>query len=270
MEGRDSTDGAGVHLRRVFSHGEVAHLDPFLLLDSFDSTDPKDYIKGFPWHPHRGIETVTYLIEGTIDHGDSLGNQGSIDEGCCQWMSAGNGIIHQEMPQASNRMLGVQLWVNLPASQKMSEPAYRDVRKEDVKLARDDATAQVRVIAGSYNGVRGPVGDIAVAPLFLDVLVKPGKTFDLETPAEHTVFAFLIDGKGEFDGQVYPKRTGFLYEDGDMITIEAPEEAARVLIFAGKKLKEPVAWGGPIVMNTQEELQQAFRELDEGTFIRHK
>jgi hypothetical protein len=268
--GHDGRDGAGVNLKRVFSRSTVEDLDPFLLLDAFDSTDPNDYIKGFPWHPHRGIETVTYLLEGKIEHGDSLGNSGTIDEGCCQWMSAGSGIIHQEMPQASERMLGVQLWVNLPAEKKMSHPAYRDIRKADVVLARDDDVAQVRVIAGSYGEKKGPVGDIAVAPGFLDILLYPGKEFSVETEHEDTVFAFIIDGEGIFEGELHPKRTGFLYEDGDQITFSAGSHEARVLVFSGKKLKEPVAWGGPIVMNTQEELERAFKELDEGTFIKHK
>ncbi|SHE97682.1 pirin family protein [Alkalibacter saccharofermentans] len=268
--GHDGRDGAGVNLKRVFSRATVEDLDPFLLLDAFDSTDPNDYIKGFPWHPHRGIETVTYLLEGKIEHGDSLGNSGTIDEGCCQWMSAGSGIIHQEMPQASERMLGVQLWVNLPAEKKMSHPAYRDIRKPDVVLARDDDVAQVRVIAGSYGGKKGPVGDIAVAPGFLDILLYPGKEFAVETEHEDTVFAFIIDGEGIFEGELHSKRTGLLYEDGDQITFSAGSQEARVLVFSGKKLKEPVAWGGPIVMNTQEELERAFKELDQGTFIKHK
>lgn len=268
--GHDGRDGAGVNLKRVFSRSTVKELDPFLLLDAFDSTNPDDYIKGFPWHPHRGIETVTYLIKGKIEHGDSLGNSGSIDEGCCQWMSAGSGIIHQEMPQPSDRMLGVQLWVNLPAEKKMSHPAYRDIRKSDVVLARDDEVAEVRVIAGSYNGKKGPVGDIAVAPRFLDVVLHPGKEFVLETEPQDTVFAFIIDGEGIFEGELHPKRTGFLYGQGERITFCTGPKEARILVFSGKKLKEPVAWGGPIVMNSDEELELAFKELDEGSFIKHK
>lgn len=269
IRGKDSRDGAGVRLRRMFAHGQVENLDPFLMLDSFDSTDPNDYIKGFPWHPHRGIETVTYLLEGRIEHGDSLGNQGTIEEGCCQWMSAGSGIIHQEMPVASPRMLGVQLWVNLPAKEKMSHPAYRDIQKQDVILARDDEDVQVRVVAGEYFGKKGPVGDLAVAPVFLDVTVYPEKTFVLDTPAEHTAFVFLIDGNGIFEEKIYDKRIGFLYTDGDALSFQGGSLGARALVFLGKKLKEPVAWGGPIVMNTQDELNRAFRELEEGTFIKH-
>ncbi|MBF7096410.1 pirin family protein [Alkalibacter mobilis] len=270
IHGKDSRDGAGVNLKRVFAHGEVKDLDPFLLLDSFDSTDPQDYIKGFPWHPHRGIETVTYLLNGKIEHGDSLGNSGTIDEGCFQWMSAGSGIIHQEMPKASDRMLGIQLWVNMPSKKKMSEPAYRDIRKEDVVLARNDGICEVRIIAGIYNGYKGPVEDLSVDPIFLDVIVRAGKTFKLNTRHDDTVFAFIIDGNGNFQGKVYPKRTGFLYENGDFIEFAASDRDVRVLVFSGKKLNEPVAWGGPIVMNTQKELQLAFEELDKGTFIKHK
>lgn len=269
IRGRDSRDGAGVQLRRMFAHGQVENLDPFLMLDSFDSTEPDDYTKGFPWHPHRGIETVTYLLEGLIEHGDSLGNEGAIEEGCCQWMSAGSGIIHQEMPKASPRMLGVQLWVNLPAKEKMSHPAYRDIQKSDVLLARDDEEVQVRVVAGEYNGKKGPVSGIAVAPVFLDVTVHPEKTFRLDTPREHTAFVFLIDGNGVFEGNHYDKRVGFLYTDGETLTFQGGDLGARALVFLGKKLKEPVAWGGPIVMNTQEELKLAFQELEEGTFIKH-
>ncbi|MFO7636307.1 MAG: pirin family protein [Clostridia bacterium] len=268
VNGKATRDGAGVRLTRVFTPARGKDLDPFLLLDAFDSDNPEDYTKGFPWHPHRGIETVTYLIQGRIEHGDSLGNTGSIDEGCCQWMSAGSGIVHQEMPQASPRMLGVQLWVNLPAAGKMSPPAYRDVRKEDVTVVEEE-DATVRIIAGSYKGQKGPVSGISVDPVFLDADVKPGREFLLETRREDTLFAYILQGEGDF-GEEQGEKTGILFTPGDFFKATAGPQGLRMLIFSGRKLGEPVAWRGPVVMNTREELDQAFQELEEGTFLRKR
>ncbi|NTW71443.1 MAG: pirin family protein [Eubacteriaceae bacterium] len=271
IHGSAGRDGAGVNLQRVFSHSKTKELDPFLMLDAFDSKNPDDYTKGFPWHPHRGIETVTYLISGKIEHGDSMGNTGTIDEGCCQWMSAGSGIIHQEMPKASDHMLGVQLWVNLPAKLKMSDPAYRDIRKKDVVVVKED-NATVKIIAGEYKGSSGPVTGIAVGPTFLDIEVDPESEFVLDTRSSDTLFTYIMYGKGKFCGndEEYGKGSGILYTEGDFIKIATGMESIRVLAFSGQKLNEPIAWSGPIVMNTQEELDLAFKELGEGTFIKHK
>ncbi len=270
VTGEAQYDGAGVKLVRVIGHRTVEAFDPFLMLDAFDSDDPEDYIRGFPWHPHRGIETVTYLIRGDIEHGDSLGNKGSILDGCCQWMTAGSGILHQEMPQSTEKMLGVQLWLNLPKSQKMAAPQYRDIRADMVPKIEEDGVT-VRVISGAYkNAVAKMQGDY-VKTLFLDVDLGKNQTWELATDPEATLFIYIVEGKGAFDpdGESFlPAKRAVLFNSGRRFFARAGESGIRFLLFSGRPLKESVAWGGPIVMNTQEELQQAFREFREGTFIR--
>jgi hypothetical protein len=280
VRGQNATDGAGVHLRRVLGLRTVKDFDPFLMLDGFDSTDPKDYIKGFPWHPHRGIETVTYLLTGEIEHGDSLGNSGLISDLGCQWMTAGSGIIHQEMPKASERMLGCQLWVNLPKKDKMTIPAYRDIQQKDVSVIAED-NATVRVLSGSYKNKHGVVKGEYVKVQYLDVNLKPGCTWSYnETPNDQTLFLYLIDGTLAADGalsEFEEKACAMLLtastennSEFDEVLVKAGAEGARFLLIAARPLKEPVAWGGPIVMNTREELETAFAELDNNTFIRHE
>ncbi|WIV13726.1 pirin family protein [Proteiniborus sp. MB09-C3] len=269
--GRPSQDGAGVKLYRTFGYYEIPEYDPFLMMDFFDSTNPDEYIKGFPWHPHRGIETVTYLISGRIEHQDSLGNKGVIGDGDCQWMTAGSGILHQEMPKASSRMLGVQIWLNLHKKDKMTSPKYGDITKDMIPVYRDDKEA-VHIIAGSYKGLIGPMeGGKEIEPTFFDVELNPNEEFVFNIDSSFNAYAFLIEGEANFDVEEekiisYPN--GVLYEDGDTIRINTKDKAARFLLLAGKKINEPVAWGGPIVMNTKEELSLAFKELDEGTFIK--
>lgn len=262
-----SSDGAGVKLNRVFSRRDVKEVDPFLLLDFFDSRNPDDYTKGFPWHPHRGIETITYLIEGELEHGDSLGNSGVIEAYGCQWMTAGSGIIHQEMPQASNRMLGAQLWLNLPKEHKMTQPEYRDITKDDLGIYEDDSE-KVRVICGNYKGVRGAVKGTYVNPIYLDVIVKDNSTFKLEISENKTVYLLLIDGSINIKNKTvsFEETKGILLTKGDLIEIKS-EMSSRFLLMAGDPLDEPIAWGGPIVMNTEKELNDAFKALENGTFI---
>ncbi len=279
VRGQHAIDGAGVHLRRVLGLRTVKDFDPFLMLDGFDSTDPRDYIKGFPWHPHRGIETVTYLLEGEIEHGDSLGNKGFIRELQCQWMTAGSGIIHQEMPMASERMLGCQLWVNLPQKEKMTQPAYRDIKKEDVSLIQE-ANATVRVLSGSYSNRHGAVKGEYIKVQYLDVALEPDSIWRYQaTSNDQTLFLYLIDGTLAADEALVnfeEKACAILMSassskdsDYDEVLVKAGNKGARFFLIAGKPLNEPVAWGGPIVMNTKEELDEAFRELDNNTFIKH-
>ncbi len=270
VTGHPTVDGAGVHLVRVLGRDDVYDFDPFLMLDAFDSTNPADYIKGFPWHPHRGIETVTYLISGRIEHGDSLGNSGVIGDGDCQWMTAGSGIIHQEMPKASPRMLGVQLWLNLPAEDKMCEPKYNGITQAQIPLVREDGT-EVRVISGIYRGMAGAAKGDYVQPLYLDVELEPGADWQLDTDAEATLFVYIMAGAGAFGepGETVAHKHAALFGDGDTFRVTAGEEGLRFLLLCGQPLGEPIAWGGPIVMNTPEELRLAFRELDMGTFIKH-
>jgi len=269
--GATQYDGAGVKLVRVIGHADVHDFDPFLMLDAFDSENPDDYVKGFPWHPHRGIETVTYLIHGDIEHGDSLGNKGSIVDGCCQWMTAGSGIIHQEMPQAVPRILGAQLWINLPQKDKMTAPAYRDITMDMVPEVAHDGVV-VRIISGNYQGTVGPVQGDYVKTLYLDVSISPNTLWHMEIAQENTVFCYLVEGSGVFDSDTgsIPDHRAVLFGDGKSISVEAGEKGLRLLLIAGKPLRESIAWGGPIVMNTREELRLAFKELDEGTFIKKK
>ncbi|TCK92805.1 hypothetical protein EDC19_1960 [Natranaerovirga hydrolytica] len=273
VTGENKVDGAGVKLVRVIGYNDVKDFDPFLLLDGFDSRNFQDYIKGFPWHPHRGIETVTYLLSGKIEHGDSLGNQGVIEDGDCQWMTAGSGIIHQEMPQPSERMLGVQLWLNLPQKDKMTVPEYRDITADKIPLIEEDGS-QVRIISGTYKDSEGAIQGDYVKTLFLHVDIEKNKEWSLKTHKDHTVLVYIVEGTCAFDRdnhKTIPEKSAVLFKyDGDEIYIKAMDKKARVLVLSGKPLKESIAWGGPIVMNTQEELQQAFKEIDEGTFIKTK
>jgi len=272
FEGKETQDGAGVKLRRCFGYHQIPEFDPFLMMDFFDSTDPSDYSRGFPWHPHRGIETVTYLIKGEIEHGDSIGNSGVIRDGQCQWMTAGSGILHQELPQPSAEMLGVQVWLNLAADNKMTEPQYGDITEEMIPLYEDDEK-KVHIIAGEYEGLSGEIQRTDTKPIFFDVELEPESEFIFELPADFNAYAFLIRGEANFepekeDLKKYPQ--GVLYQSGSKIKINTAENKARFLFLAGKKLEEPIAWGGPIVMNSREELALASRELDNGTFIKNK
>ena len=268
VRGRRTTDGAGVRLVRVLGNETVADFDPFLMLDSFDSLDPSDYIAGFPTHPHRGIETITYLLKGRIDHEDSLGNKGSIREGESQWMTAGNGILHQEMPQPSARMLGFQLWLNMPRSEKMDEPAYLSITPHMIGRTQKDGV-RFGVLSGSLGDIRG-VSTRHVPATLIDVELPKGEGVCLDTKPDETVFVFLIEGDATVNGQTIAEKSAVLFGQGDYIELSArPDADLRLMFFSGKPLHEPVAWGGPIVMNTREELEAAFRELREGTFIRH-
>jgi len=279
VRGQEAIDGAGVHLRRVIGLRNVHDFDPFLMLDGFDSTNPEDYIKGFPWHPHRGIETVTYLIQGEIIHGDNLGNKGIIRDLECQWMTAGSGIIHQEMPQPKERMLGCQLWVNLPAKDKMTQPAYKDITEKDVKIVNEE-NAIVRIISGNYQGFSGAFTGNFVKVQYLDVTLFPEKVWNYsESPNDETLFIYLLDGSLAVDNQLEhfeKKSCAILFESSnrnsdekEQVTVKAGEEGARFILLSAKPLNETIAWGGPIVMNTRDELNLAFEELDNGTFIKH-
>ena len=274
LRSKPTVEGAGVRLKRAFGNHEVPLFDPFLLLDHFGSDDPDDYVAGFPWHPHRGIETVTYMIEGLVEHGDSMGNQGAIGSGDIQWMTAGSGIIHQEMPRKWDiPTTGFQLWVNLPASHKMMKPRYRDVKRHQVPEAEFKEDVRVKVISGEFDGTRGPVQDIVVDIIYLDVTLEPRTRFEHPFPAGYTVFAYVFEGAGFFD----PRRQTLinmeqlvLYQDGHAVTVSTEEDPVRFLLVSGRPIKEPVAWYGPIVMNTQEELDLAFEEYQKGTFIKHR
>lgn len=268
VRGRHTTDGAGVRLVRVLSNETVEAFDPFLMLDSFDSTDPGDYLAGFPLHPHRGIETITYLLSGEIDHEDSLGNKGSIRAGESQWMAAGNGILHQEMPQASERMLGFQLWLNMPRAEKMDPPTYLSITPEMIGRTQK-GKAKLGVLSGSVEDVHGVTPGHIPATL-IDVALPKGESLELDTQPDETVFVFLLEGDAEINGQTITEKSAVLFGDGDTVQVTAvPGRDLRMMYFSGKPLREPVAWGGPIVMNTHAQLEQAFRELREGTFIKH-
>ena len=284
-------EGAGVHLHRGFGFREVPMFDPFLMFDDFRQDDPERYLPGFPWHPHRGIETITYMIRGTAEHGDSLGNKGVIGPGDVQWMTAGSGIIHQEMPKGGEdgRMGGFQLWANLPASQKMMNPRYRDVKKADIPEVELPGGATVRIICGRVGKTEGPVRDIVIEPEYLDVSLHPGASFVHPTRPGHTVIAYVFEGQGCFSDEtglsaydIEPasyfdlERKSFLgdhsvilFGDGGRIKVSTTDSSVRILLISGRPLGEPVAWQGPIVMNTQEELRTAFREYRNGTFIKH-
>jgi quercetin 2,3-dioxygenase len=285
-------EGAGVKLRRAFGFGTTGEFDPFLLLDDFRNENPDDYRAGFPWHPHRGIETITYVLAGTVEHGDSLGNKGKMGAGDVQWMTAGSGILHQEMPQgdAQGRMHGFQLWANLPSSLKMSAPRYQDIPAIEIPEVVDDDGTRVRVICGDFWGKRGPVDGVAAEPRYLDVFVPPNKRKTLPVEAGRHAFAYVFDGSGTFADASNPfgvltekdtaqgealvrERTGnrslVVFDSGDEVTVQAGEEGIRFLLVSGKPIEEPVAWYGPIVMNTQAELQRAVAELRNGTFIKH-
>ncbi|MDF2590867.1 MAG: Pirin domain protein [Clostridia bacterium] len=270
ITGQRATDGAGVRLVRVIGYNDVKEFDPFLMLDAFDSINPEDYTKGFPWHPHRGIETVTYLIQGDIEHGDSLGNKGSILDGDCQWMTAGSGIIHQEMPKACKRMLGVQLWLNLPARDKMTNPQYRDIKSSIVPILEEEGN-KVHIISGSYKGKIGAIQGDYVKPLFVDIELKENGELTIDIEKDATLFVYIIQGEGCFDPaaqELISEKHAVLFEQGDTFYVKASSKGMRILLLAAKPLKEPIAWGGPIVMNTKEELNQAFKEIDDGTFIK--
>ena len=270
FDARPTLEGAGVHLRRVFGFGLEREFDPFLMLDDFRSDDSSQFLAGFPWHPHRGIETITYVLRGDIEHGDSLGNSGVIGTGDVQWMTAGSGIIHQEMPKGDEgHMWGFQLWANLPASEKMCDPHYRGLTGADIPGLRTTTGATVRVIAGQVGGATGPVRGIAIHPQYLDVSVPAGAEFTHPVEPGHTCFAYAIAGEGEFaSGHRAGNRTVVLYGDGDHVRITAGEAGVRFLPVSGRPLDEPIAWRGPIVMNTEEELHFAFREYREGTFVK--
>jgi redox-sensitive bicupin YhaK (pirin superfamily) len=291
VESQPTTEGAGVKLRRAFGFGTTDEFDPFLLLDDFRNDRPQDYRAGFPWHPHRGIETITYVLAGTVEHGDSLGNRGTLGAGDVQWMTAGRGILHQEMPQgdASGRMHGFQLWANLPSSLKMMAPRYQDVPAGAIPEVVDDDGTRVRVICGEFWGKRGAVDGVAADPRYLDISVPALRRKTLAVEAGRQAFAYVFAGSGTFRDASQPfgvltekegeagaglirERTGnrslVLFGSGDEVTVQAGDEGIRFLLVSGKPIEEPVAWYGPIVMNTQAELQQAVSELRDGTFIR--
>ncbi len=268
-------EGAGVHLKRVFGHHQVPQLDPFLLMDDFHSDQPDKYIKGFPWHPHRGIETISYILEGEVEHGDSMGNKGIIGSGDIQWMTAGSGIVHQEMPKgdAKNRLWGFQLWANLPAAHKMMDPRYQEIKASQIPEVCLENGAVIKIICGKINDVEGPVTDIVIEPQYLDITVPPETRFTLDTPLGHTVFAYVIDGSARFNpdtSNITGPENLVLYENGDYVGVITAGQPVRFLLISGKPINEPVAWQGPIVMNTDDELATAFQEYQNGTFLKHR
>jgi redox-sensitive bicupin YhaK (pirin superfamily) len=285
---KPTLEGAGVRLQRAFGFGDTAEFDPFLLLDDFRNDNPKDYAAGFPWHPHRGIETITYVLAGTVEHGDSLGNRGRLGSGDVQWMTAGSGILHQEMPKgdATGRMHGFQLWANLPASLKMTQPRYQDVAAHDIPEGVDDDGTTARVICGDFWGKKGPVEGVAADPRYLDVSVPPGKRKRLAVDRTNHVFAYVFAGSGTFRDASEPRavanelrqpvgrqpdatnRSLVLFDAGDEVVVQAGDDGIRFLLVSGRPIEEPVAWYGPIVMNTDQQLQQAYAELRNGTFIK--
>ena len=292
FETKPTVEGAGVKLQRAFGFGKTAEFDPFLLLDDFRSDNPADYIAGFPWHPHRGIETITYVLAGEVAHGDSLGNKGRMTAGDVQWMTAGSGILHQEMPSgdAKGRMHGFQLWANLPASLKMTDPRYQDIPSSAIPEVTEDDGTRARIIAGEFWGKRGPVEGVAADPSYVDISVPPGKRRRIRVETTRNAFAYVFAGAGKFldasdpravltESAVDPNapvtydaknHSLVLFDRGDEIVVDAGPEGIRFLLVSGKPLEEPVAWYGPIVMNTDEELRQAISELHTGTFIRKR
>jgi quercetin 2,3-dioxygenase len=266
-------EGAGVHLQRVFGFGQEESFDPFLLLDHFGSGNPDDYRRGFPWHPHRGMETITYILSGNVEHGDSLGNKGVIGSGDVQWMTAGSGIIHQEMPKgdSSGGMWGFQLWANLPRSHKMMKPRYQELKAAQIPEVVQPGGARIKVVAGSVDGIQGPVRDIIIDPQYLDVTLPTRGSFDHPVTPGHTCFAYVFEGEGRFEeSQKSPVTAGHLvlFGDGERVVVKAGDTSLRFLLIAGRPIGEPVAWHGPIVMNTEEELRVAFAEYRAGTFIK--
>jgi len=283
-------EGAGVKLQRAFGFGDTTEFDPFLLFDDFRNENPDDYRAGFPWHPHRGIETITYVLAGQVEHGDSLGNHGNLGAGDVQWMTAGRGILHQEMPQgdAHGRMHGFQLWANLPSSLKMTAPRYQDVVAKDIPEVVDDDGTRVRVIWGDFWGKKGPIEGVAADPRYVDISVPPGRRKRLAVDTSRNAFAYVFAGSGTFRDASEPRavqtdavgsgattgsddagnRSLVLFDSGDEVVVQAGDEGIRFLLVSGKPLEEPVAWYGPIVMNTREQLQQAMAELRDGTFIK--
>jgi redox-sensitive bicupin YhaK (pirin superfamily) len=292
LKSKPTLEGAGVHLKRAFGFGEVPMFDPFLLLDDFRSDTPEHYLNGFPWHPHRGIETITYVLRGQVEHGDSMGNQGIIFPGDVQWMTAGSGIIHQEMPKGdpNGRMYGFQLWANLPQSHKMMGPRYRDVKADTVPEVVQENGTKIKIICGQVGGTRGPVRDIITDPEYLDVTIPPRSQFIHATRRGHTLFAYVIQGNAHFGQEKDPfsyelegtnyfdmQRNLFLgngslvlFEDGDQVTVTTADDSVQFLLISGQPIAEPVAWYGPIVMNTRDELRIAFEEFQNGTFVKHK
>ena len=290
-QSQPTLEGAGVHLRRAFGFGTTSEFDPFLLLDDFRNDRPADYLAGFPWHPHRGIETITYVLAGTVDHGDSLGNRGSLGAGDVQWMTAGRGIMHQEMPKGDpkGRMHGFQLWANLPSALKMTAPRYQDIAGRDIPEVTDDDGTRVRVVCGDFWGKRGPVEGVAADPRYLDVFVPPGVRKRLQVETNRNAFAYVFEGSGTFRDASEPRgvqteqvgdaapanaaetfgnRSLVVFDRGDEVVVQAGDEGIRFLLVSGKPIEEPVAWYGPIVMNTRQEIQQAISDLQDGTFIK--
>jgi redox-sensitive bicupin YhaK (pirin superfamily) len=290
IKSKPTLEGAGVHLRRAFGFDNTADFDPFLLLDDFRNDIPEDYLAGFPWHPHRGIETITYVLAGTVEHGDSTGNRGVIGAGDVQWMTAGSGIIHQEMPKGDEigRMHGFQLWANLPAALKMTSPRYQEIKAGEIPVVTDDDGTAVRIVCGSFWGESGPVRGVASDPIYLDVSVPPGSSKKLLIDMDRNAFAYVFSGSGKFCNASEPldvptepikwldttppsdadNRSLVLFDGGDELAVRAGEDGIRFLLIAGKPLVEPVAWYGPIVMNTQAQLRQAFTQLEEGAFLK--
>jgi quercetin 2,3-dioxygenase len=272
VQSQPTMEGAGVRLRRAFGFRNTAAYDPFLLLDDFRNDTPQDYLAGFPWHPHRGIETITYVLAGTVEHQDSLGNKGTLAAGDVQWMTAGAGILHQEMPKGDEhgRMHGFQLWSNLPAALKMTRPRYQDVKGSDIPEVVDDDETSVRVICGRFWGKTGPVEGVAADPRYLDIFIPPAKTRRLPVEEGRHAFAYVFEGAAAFSESSprVPNRSLVLFDRGAEIVVRAGDKGVRFLLVSGKPLEEPVAWAGPIVMNTQQELQVAFDELERGTFIK--
>jgi hypothetical protein len=270
---KPTIEGAGVHLHRAFGFGSTSEFDPFLLLDDFRNEIPENYLAGFPWHPHRGIETITYILAGTVEHGDSMGNRGVIGPGDVQWMTAGSGIIHQEMPKgdSAGRMHGFQLWANLPSSLKMTAPRYQEIKASDIPEIEEADGTRVRIICGKFGAAKGPVNSIAADPSYLDVFVPSGRRRTFDVGSAHHAFAYVIAGSGAFGhtGAEAADRSLVLFDDGDEVAVQAGKDGIRFLLVWGKPLREPVAWNGPIVMNTQEELRKAFEELEKGTFLKH-
>lgn len=291
IQAQPAVEGAGVRLQRAFGFGRTSEFDPFLLLDDFRNDDPRDYLAGFPWHPHRGIETITYVLAGSVEHGDSLGNRGQMNAGDVQWMTAGSGILHQEMPRgdARGRMHGFQLWANLPASLKMSAPRYQDIPSDAIPEVTDDDGTRARIICGEFWGQRGPVDGVAADPSYVDVSVPPGRRKRISVETTRNAFAYVFAGAGTFRGASDPRavltesgadpaaparyearnHSLVLFDRGDEIVVQAGDEGIRFLLVSGKPIEEPVAWYGPIVMNTPDELRQAVAELRDGSFIRH-